>query len=255
MTLSGTTFTPTLNSDMGEGLGLHAFGHDEELMQIIDVANVACGFHAGDPAVMEQTVGLAARYGVQVGAHPGLPDLTGFGRRRMALEPREVRQLMLYQVGALTGFLGQAGLPLHHIKPHGALYGMLAGDDALMEAAADVARQYGVPLYGLAGTAHERVCQDRGIEFVPELYVDLDYTAEGALIIRRTPHTTDPSAAAQRVRYALAGESFPSAEGPEVSIDFRSICVHSDAPNSPDVARAVRDAIAAASATGENNPA
>jgi UPF0271 protein len=146
---SGRVF---VNSDMGEGLGLHEFGNDEELMRIIDVANVACGYHAGDPDVMDRTVALAAEHGVAVGAHPGLPDLVGFGRRRMVLTPEEVESIILYQTGALTAFIAKHGLELNHIKPHGSLYGMLAGDEELMQAAAGTARQFGVPFYGLAGT-------------------------------------------------------------------------------------------------------
>lgn len=230
----------TINSDMGEGLGLHSFGNDEALMAHVDVANVACGFHAGDPAVLDETLRLAAQHGVKVGAHPGLPDLTGFGRRRMALLPDEVEQLILYQVGALTGFLHKHGLELSHIKPHGALYGMLSGDVALMRAAARVNQLYGVPFYGLAGTAHEAVCAEARVDFVPELYVDLNYDGQGNLVIERKPHTTDPAAAAERVRAALAGKTFLSTEGTDVSVEFTSICVHSDASNSRDVAAAVR---------------
>lgn len=237
----------TVNSDMGEGLGLHAFGNDEALMAHVDVANVACGFHAGDPAVLDGTLRLAAEHGVRVGAHPGLPDLTGFGRRRMALLPEEVEQLILYQVGTLTGFLRKHGLELNHIKPHGALYGMLAGDEELMRAAVKVNQLYGVPFFGLAGTAHEKVCAEAGVEFVPELYVDLNYDGEGNLVIERKPHTTDPTAAADRVRAALAGKPFPSTEGTDVSVEFASICVHSDASNSPDVAAAVRAALSESS--------
>ncbi|MCV7719852.1 LamB/YcsF family protein [Micrococcus luteus] len=228
---------------MGEALGLHSFGHDEALMSLIDVANVACGFHAGDPSVMDKTVALALRHDVRVGAHPGLPDISGFGRRRIALTSDEVREIVLYQVAALTGFLRRHGGELNHIKPHGALYGMLAGDEHLMGAAADVAELYGVPVYGLAGTSHEKVCQDRGIEFVPELYVDLNYDAAGQLIIKRTPHQTDPADAARRVELALTGQPFPSIEDEPVTIPFASICVHSDTPNAPAVARAVREAI------------
>ncbi|MGN2299610.1 5-oxoprolinase subunit PxpA [Micrococcus luteus KDCGSN] len=235
--------TPTVNSDMGEGLGLHSFGNDPALMELINVANVACGFHAGDPAVMDETVAMAAEHGVKVGAHPGLPDVAGFGRRRMALDPDEVRQIILYQVGALTGYLRRHGMDLHHIKPHGALYGMLAGDPDLMHAAVDVAEMYGVPMFGMAGTTHEHVCRERGVDFVGELYVDLDYDDAGGLIIRRTPHITDPDAAAERVQLALNGRPFPSEGGADVSVEFASVCVHSDAPNSPDVARAVRAAI------------
>lgn len=229
-----------LNSDMGEGLGLHEFGNDEELMRVIDVANVACGFHAGDPDVMNRTVALAAEHGVAVGSHPGLPDVVGFGRRRMVLSPDEVESIILYQTGALTAFLGKHGLTLNHIKPHGALYGMLAGDEELMQAAAGAARQYGVPFYGLAGTAHEEVCRAMGVEFVPELYVDLNYGPAGELLIQRRPVPTDPTAAAERVRRALAGDPVLAVDGTELDIPFRSVCVHSDAPNSTSVASAVR---------------
>jgi UPF0271 protein len=232
-----------LNSDMGEGLGLHAFGNDEELLRIIDVANVACGFHAGDPDVMNRTVALAAEHGVAVGAHPGLPDVVGFGRRRMALTPEEVESIILYQTGALTAFLGKHGLELNHIKPHGALYGMLAGDEDLMQAAAGAARQYGVPFYGLAGTAHESVCRAMGVDFVAELYVDLNYGPSGELLIQRRPAPTDPAAAAERVSRAIAGQPVLAVDGTELDIPFQSICVHSDAPNAPAVASAVRAAL------------
>ncbi|MFB0836318.1 5-oxoprolinase subunit PxpA [Arthrobacter halodurans] len=238
----------TINSDLGEGIGLHRFGNDTALMELIDVANVACGYHAGDPDVMDETVRLAGEHGVAVGAHPGLPDVVGFGRRRMALTPGEVESIILYQTGALSAFLGKHGLPLNHIKPHGSLYGMLAGDEALMEAAAGVAQQYGVPFFGLAGTAHESVCAREGVDFVPELYVDLNYAADGGLIIQRRPETTDPAAAGDRVRRALGGQSVLAVDGTELEIAFASICVHSDAPNSPDVARAVRDEITRAGA-------
>ena len=160
----GTSGRVLLNSDMGEGLGLHEFGNDEELMRIIDVANVACGYHAGDPDVMNRAVELAAAHGVAVGSHPGLPDVVGFGRRRMVLTPAEVESIILYQTGALTAFLAKHGLALNHIKPHGALYGMLAGDEELMQAAAGVAQQFGVPFYGLGGTAHEEVCRAMGVD-------------------------------------------------------------------------------------------
>ncbi len=229
-----------LNSDMGEGVGLHEFGNDEELMRIIDVANVACGYHAGDPDVMNRTVALAAENGVAVGAHPGLPDPVGFGRRRMALRPEEVESIILYQTGALTAFLGKHGLELNHIKPHGALYGMLAGDEELMQAAAGTAKQFGVPFFGLAGTAHETVCRAMGVEFTPELYVDLNYGPAGELLIQRRPEPTDPQAAAERVSRALSGQAVLAVDGTELNIKFNSICVHSDAPNSVAVASAVR---------------
>ncbi len=243
-TVTGTTPSPIrLNSDMGEGFGLHEFGNDVALMKIIDVANVACGYHAGDPDVMDRTVSLAAEHGVAVGAHPGLPDPMGFGRRRMALSPGEVESIILYQTGALTAFLAKNGLSLNHIKPHGALYGMLAGDEDLMQAAAGTAKQFGVPFYGLAGTAHESVCRAMGVDFVAELYVDLNYGPAGELLIQRRPEPTDPGAAAERVRRAVAGQPVLAVDGTPLDITFQSICVHSDAPNAVAVASAVRHAL------------
>lgn len=234
------TSSVTINSDMGEALGLHSFGNDEALMSIVDLANVACGFHAGDPQVMSRTVGLAADHGVHVGSHPGLPDLVGFGRRRMAVTADEVENLIVYQTGALLGFLDRAGTPLNHVKPHGALWGMLAGDEELMEAAATAVAQFDVPFLGLAGTYHESVCRNRGVDFIAELYVDMDYRSDGMLALSRTAHTTDPAAAAQRVATAIAGEPITSVDDTPVPVTFTSVCVHSDSRNATDVAAAVR---------------
>ncbi|WP_248759169.1 5-oxoprolinase subunit PxpA [Pseudarthrobacter sp. SSS035] len=242
--VNGITAGIEINSDMGEALGLHTFGNDLELMQIIDVANVACGFHSGDPDTMDATVQAAKEHGVKVGAHPGLPDIVGFGRREMKLTPAEVESLILYQVGALTGFLHKAGMELNHIKPHGSLYGMLARDPELMRGAARVARLYQVPVYGLAGTAHQSVCQEMDVPFVGELYVDLNYGPAGELLIQRRPEPTDPAAAAERVRRVLRDGVVEASDGSLLTIDFESICVHSDAPNSPAVATAVRQAAA-----------
>ncbi|WP_053387543.1 5-oxoprolinase subunit PxpA [Leucobacter japonicus] len=235
----------TVNSDMGEALGLHTFGNDPALMPIIDVANVACGFHSGDPQTMAATVALAHEHGVRIGAHPGLPDLVGFGRREMKLTADEVESLIRYQVGALSGFLKAHGLPLNHIKPHGSLYGMLARDEGLMAGAVRVAADFDVPVFGIAGSAHQRVAERAGVEFVGELYVDLDYNSEGGLIILRQPLATDPAAAAERTRRALETGMVLANDGTELPIAFRSICVHSDTPNAVEVAAAVRAALAA----------
>lgn len=232
-----------VNSDMGEAFGLHSFDNDQKLMPLIDVANVACGFHSGDPDTMDTTVALAKDNGVRVGAHPGLPDLVGFGRREMKLTPAEVESIIRYQVGALTGFLDKYDMPLNHIKPHGALYGMLARDEDLMQGAVNVAKTYGVPVFGIAGSAHQRVADREGVEFVGELYVDLNYNSEGGLIILRRPERTDPAAAAERVRRVLEDGTVEAIDGTQLTIAFDSICVHSDTPNSPEVANAVRSAL------------
>lgn len=233
----------TINSDMGEAFGLHSFGNDSAIMGHVDLANVACGAHAGDPEVMRETVAEAVVRGVAVGAHPGLPDLVGFGRREMKLTPQEVESLILAQVGSLTAFLKREGGRLSHLKPHGSLYGMLARDGELMRAAAKVAALYEVPVLGLAGTAHETVCAQVGVEFIPELYVDLDYTGAGTLIIQRRPHATDPAHAAERVRRVLEDGVVLADDGTPLRIEFASVCVHSDAPGAPEVARAVRQVL------------
>ncbi|MFE5790435.1 5-oxoprolinase subunit PxpA [Rhodococcus erythropolis] len=229
----------TINSDVGESFGLHSFGHDDELLALIDAANIACGFHAGDPHVMSATVASAARAGVAVGAHPGLPDLTGFGRRQMNLTAEEVRDLVVYQAGALNAFVTDAGGRLNHIKPHGALFGMLSRDEDLMKPVAEFAARRGAQIYGLAGTAHQRAADNAGAQFVPELYVDLNYDSNGSLIIGRRPHATDPAAAADRVKSAVSTGTITANDGSTLAVEFSSICVHSDTPNCVEVAKAV----------------
>lgn len=233
----------TINSDMGESFGIHSFGNDEALLPIIDTANVACGMHAGDPGTMHETVTRALAAGVTVGAHPGLPDLVGFGRREMHLSADEVRDLILYQVGALSAYLGSEGGELDHLKPHGSLYGMVARDDALMDAVCDVAVQYGVPVFGIAGTAHERVALRREVPFVAEFYVDLDYRADGSLIIPKRAAPTDPALAAERATRALGSGTALAESGESFEVRVESICIHSDRPNAVEVAAAVREAI------------
>lgn len=234
----------TINSDLGESVGLHSFGHDDELLGIVDTVNVACGMHAGDPSEMDRTVRAAAAAGVTVGAHPGLPDITGFGRRAMAITPEEARDLVRYQVAALVGFLDAHGLPLDHIKPHGALFGMTAKDEALMRAVCEVALQYGVAVYGLAGTAHERVAEETGVRLVPELYVDLDYAPDGTLIVERRPAGRSLAAIRERALRAVVEGTVEAVDGTPIPVRAESICVHSDLPGAPEVARAVRAALA-----------
>src|ERR671929_1543763 len=232
--------TVSINSDIGESFGIHSFGNDERLLPLIDTANVACGFHAGDPVGIRSTVAKAVAAGVTVGTHPGLPDAVGFGRREMKLLPEEVRDIVLYQVGALRAFLDAEGLVLDHIKPHGSLYGMVARDEQLMDAVCDVAVQYGVPVYGMAGTLHEAVAGRRGVDFVSEFYVDLGYRADGSLIILRRPSATPPEVGAARARLALSEGIAEADTGERVPVRVESICVHSDTPNAVDVASAVR---------------
>ncbi|GAB3854400.1 LamB/YcsF family protein [Nocardioides maradonensis] len=233
----------SLNSDMGEAFGIHSFGNDDELVKLIDTANIACGFHAGDPSGIRETVEKAVAGGVTVGAHPGLPDLVGFGRREMKLERDETADLVRYQVASLVGFLDAAGAPLDHIKPHGALYGMAARQPDIMDAICDVAVQYQVPIFGMAGTEHERVASKRGVPFVAEFYVDLGYRVDGSLIIARRPRATPVEEAKQRAHKALTEGLATADTGEDFPMRVDSICVHSDTPNAVEVAHAVREVI------------
>ena len=175
----------TINCDMGEAFSIYKLGDDERLMPLIDVANVACGFHGSDFNHMRRTVRLAKQHGVKVGAHPSLPDLQGFGRREMKMGREEMANCILYQIGALKAFLDAEGVPLNHIKPHGSLYGMASRMEEIAEAVADAADVYKVPLFGMKGTLHESIYPRRGHTFVAEYYADLDYNPDGSLIVTR----------------------------------------------------------------------
>lgn len=233
-----------INCDMGEGFGLYRIGDDEGLMPLIDVANVACGFHASDFNHMRRTVQLAKQHGVKVGAHPSLPDLQGFGRREMKIGREELTNCMIYQIGALKGFLDAEGMVLNHIKPHGSLYGMAARMEDVANAVADAANVYKVPLFGMAGTLHEKVYTERGHRFVSEFYADLDYNDDGGLIITREHAPTDPGHAAAACVRAIKEGKVASVGGKDVAVRADAICVHSDTPNAVAVAQAVRDGIA-----------
>ncbi|MFC0446968.1 5-oxoprolinase subunit PxpA [Rhodococcus jostii] len=235
--------TITLNADMGEALGIHSFGNDPALLTYVDTINLACGMHSGDPTTMARTVAAALDADVTIGAHPGLPDIVGFGRREMKLNPDEVRDLIRYQVGALTGFLDAVGAPLHHIKPHGALYGMLARNEDLMESACDVADQYGVPIFGLPNTAHQRVAARRGVGFVSEFYVDLDYDDDGTVIVTRAAAHRDLDEIEAKTRRAITEGTTTTIHGTDIDVTVESVCVHSDLPNAPRVAERVRETI------------
>ena len=228
---------------MGEAFGIYDLGADEALMEHVSLANVACGFHAGDPAVMRRTVRSARAHGVRVGAHPSYPDLQGFGRRAMAMEREELAASIVYQVGALKGFLDAAGMELSHIKPHGALYGAAARDEEVAHAVADAAEVFGVPVMGMAGTLHERVYTGRGLGFLAEYYVDLDYDDDGGLLITRKHVAYDPGEAARRVERVVRDGVALSASGKEIPMRADCVCVHSDTPGAADLARAVADTL------------
>lgn len=233
-----------INCDMGESFGLYQIGDDAALMPLIHLANVACGFHASDYNHMRATVRLAKAHGVRVGAHPSLPDLQGFGRRVMAMGREELANCIIYQVGALAGFLRAEGMALNHIKPHGALYGMAARDEEVAHAVADAAQVFDVPLMGMIGTAHERIYTARGVPFVAEFYADLDYADDGSLVITREHDAVDPTQAAARSRRAIEEGLVATVGGGTANVRADAICIHSDTPNAVAVAAAVRDAVA-----------
>jgi 5-oxoprolinase (ATP-hydrolysing) subunit A len=232
-----------INCDMGEAFGLYRMGDDENIMPLITVANVACGFHGSDFNHMRKTVQLAKRHGVKVGAHPSLPDLQGFGRREMKIGREELANCIIYQVGALNGFLDAEGMALNHIKPHGALYGMAARLEETAHAVADAADVFKVPLMGMINTNHQKVYTARGHAFIAEFYTDLDYNDDGSLIITREHGAVDPAQAASRSVRAIKEGKVQSVGGKDVAVRADAICVHSDTPNAVEIAKAVRDAV------------
>jgi UPF0271 protein len=233
----------TINCDMGEAFGLYRMGDDEALMPLISVANVACGFHASDFNHMRETVRLAKQHHVRVGAHPSLPDLQGFGRREMNMSRDELANCIIYQVGALKGFLEAEDMTLNHIKPHGSLYGMAARSEAVAQAVCDAADIFKTPLMGMIGTQHEVVYKARGRVFIAEYYADLEYNDDGGLIITREHKAFEPAEVASRCLRAMVEGKTMSINGRDVPVRADSICVHSDTPNAVEVARAVRDAL------------
>ena len=237
------TMGVTINADIGEGFGLYSFGNDEKIMPYITIANVACGFHASDPPVMHKTVKLAKQHGVKVGAHPSLPDRQGFGRREMVMQREELRDFVIYQVGALKGFLAAQGMELNHIKPHGALFGMTSKYEHCAEAIADAAEVFKVPLIGQAATMHDTVYTRRGLPWWPEFYADLEYDKTGALIITREHEPYEPRATADRVLRAIKEHKVRSIEGVDVSANAQTVCIHSDTPCIDKVAPVLREAL------------
>ena len=231
-----------LNSDMGEGYGRWQLGNDAELMAVVTSANIACGWHGGDPKVMRETVALAVERGVGIGAHVGLPDLLGFGRRRMAVTPDEIYDYAMYQAGALRAFAEAAGGHLQHLKPHGAFYVMCAADQELAAALVRAVKALGdgVVLFGM-GDIEPELAKQAGVGYVREGYVDLNYNNQGNLVLERNKGAWDPEEVARRaVRLATRAE-VGTVEGDTLPLAIRTICIHGDAPNSGEIARTVRE--------------
>jgi UPF0271 protein len=238
-----------LNCDMGESFGAWKMGDDRGIMPLVSSANVAAGFHAGDPGTIRDTVALAVEHGVAVGAHPSLPDLQGFGRRAMKVSAREVYDLVLYQAGAIEAFARAAGTKLHHVKIHGMLYNMAAKDAELSDAIARAVRDLGggVILYGLSGSAMMDAAATLGVRAVGEVFGDRSYQADGTLTPRGRPGAmiTDAAASVAQVLMMVEQGKVRAQSGAEVPVDAGTLCLHGDQPDAVRFARALREALAA----------
>ncbi|XWW94516.1 hypothetical protein V2A60_002459 [Cordyceps javanica] len=236
-----------INADMGEGFGQWKMGPDEELMPLIDAANIACGYHAGDPSIMLKTIRLCKQHGVKAGAHPGLQDLFGFGRRKMEIDPADMYAMVLYQVGALKAMLDSENVELSHIKPHGELFFYMQRDTAIMRAVLKACATFRVPVYACQNVEQERMCAEMGIPFQGELYVDIDYSPEGKLIPRAQSQPSTPELCYQRASGAASKGTTKDTQGNEVELGFNgqpfSICIHSDVPTVLENAKSVRKAV------------
>jgi UPF0271 protein len=239
-----------LNVDCGESFGAWPMGNDEAVLPLVTSANIACGFHAGDPQVMARTCEIARRHGVSIGAHPGLADLQGFGRRPIPLSEPEIETLVAYQIGALQAIAARAGLSVAHVKAHGALYNMAERDPAVAGAIARAVKAVDARLILIAGTGSPLVAaaEASGLRFAAEGFPDRAYTDDGLLMARKLPGAVihDPAvAAAQAVRMALSGE-IRTVGGQILKRPVQTLCIHGDEPTATAVAGAVRAALVAA---------
>ena len=231
-----------INVDMGESFGRWRLGDDASLMPYISSANVACGFHAGDPGVMRSTVACAVEHNLQIGAHVALPDLLGFGRRAMKISPEDLTDYCTYQVGALGAFVAAEGGELSHVKPHGALYAMCAQDGELAEAVARSIAEVDPQLVLLAlRDDHAAAVARHGVRLVTESFVDLDYDPDGNLVIEAVKQPWDPEKVAERAIRVARERKVAKTDGSDLEVDSPTICLHGDAPNALDVARTVKE--------------
>lgn len=238
-----------LNCDLGEGFGPWKVGaiNEEELFPLISSANVATGFHAGDPNLMRRTVELAKAHGVGVGAHPGFRDLVGFGRRHIAASANELVNDILYQVGALREFTRLMNVPMQHVKPHGALYMHLARDEAMSRALIGVLQvlDADTPLFCMASSMTYSVAREMGHPVVCEFYADRDYDKSGSIVFARSVARLDPARVAEKVVQACVLGTVRTVDGCDIPVEFDSVCIHSDTPGALDLIKATREALAA----------
>ena len=232
-----------LNCDMGESFGRYKLGLDEEVIELISSANVGCGFHGGDPHVMRETVAMAKEHGVGVGAHPGLPDLLGFGRREMKVTPEEVKDYFIYQIGALKAFVQVAGMKLQHVKMHGALDAMARADEELTRAMCEGTKEVSPDLIWLAHSGKGKIAESLGLKVVQEVYADRAYNADKTLVSRRLPGAVlkDSQEIGARIKQLMETGTINTIDGKTLTLEFDSICVHGDTPGALEVVKTIRD--------------
>ena len=242
-----------LNSDLGEGFGIWTLGDDAALLAIVTSANVACGFHGGDPGIMRRTCAAAVEHGVAIGAQVSYRDLAGFGRRKIDMPRGELTDDVLYQLGALDGFARVAGDRVRYVKPHGALYNAIVDDAEQAAAVVDAVLAYDrtLPVLGLPGSEWLRQAGAAGLTTVPEFFADRAYTPDGRLVSRRQPGAVlhDPAAVARRCASWLRTGTVTAVDGSTVAVEARSVCVHGDTPGAVEIARLVASRLAQAGAT------
>ncbi len=236
-----------LNCDLGESFGAYTLGNDAAIMPRITSANIACGFHAGDPQVIARTIRLAIQHGVALGAHPGFPDRVGFGRRALDATPDEIENDVLYQIGALGAFARVEGTTLAHVKPHGALYNLAATRPPIANAIARAIARFdaNLVLVGQPGSAMENAAREHHIRFAREGFADRAYNRDGTLRSRREPGALidDPRRAAEQALQMVRAQTVTTPEGETIAMPVDTLCVHGDSPGAAEVLRAVRDVL------------
>lgn len=240
-------YTIDINCDLGESFGRYTLGEQNDILRFISSANIACGFHAGDPSVMHQTVKQAIQYGVKIGAHPGLPDLNGFGRREMQMTATEVYDLTLYQIGALHSFVTVYGDQLHHVKPHGALYNMAAKDATIAKAIAQAIYDFSpnLILYGLANSELTKAGESVGLTTAHEIFADRTYQADGTLTSRKEDGALieEQEVATKQVLRLIKDGKVRSLQQTDVSLKADTVCIHGDGAKAIEVAENLYDTL------------
>jgi len=235
--------TIDINCDMGESVGNRRVGNDQEVFPYITSSNIACGFHGGDPLHMHRTIETAIAYQVQIGAHPGFPDLAGFGRRNVELPPDELKAIIKYQLAAICGMAKSLGTSVKYVKPHGALYNQASGDEEISKILITAVREIdpGLLIMGLSGSVFQEICRSENVSFIAEGFADRSYCADGSLCPRALPGAviSDPEKASRQVMSMVLENQVKSIEGEVIPLVVQSICVHGDNPSAVDILKAI----------------